>query len=215
MVVITRSKSRKNRRRKISDSRAERVERVERAGLDCDELDRILECDERYDDLLYCVSYDCDILSVDFLIKRGVDVNKVTKHSDGGTSTSLYAAAQEGHLIVVTKLIAAGADVDAATNDGATPLFIAAENDHNDVVTKLIASGADVNMARTTDGSTPLYMAASKCNVAIVANLLQHGADKSIRGWKNRTPLEQVHANNRFFDERACARAAIIGLLTP
>ena len=82
---------------------------------------------------------------------------------DNLTAAPLFVAAQEGHLTVVTKLIAAGADVDkATTDDGSTPLYIAAQSGHLTVVMKLIAAGADVNKARTTDGSTPLYIAAYK-----------------------------------------------------
>ena len=52
---------------------------------------------------------------------------------------------------MVTKLIAAGADVNKAmTTDGNTPLFIAAEKGHLTVVTKLIAAGALVDKAWTT-----------------------------------------------------------------
>ena len=72
------------------------------------------------------------------------------------------------------------------------------------MVTKLIAAGADVNKARTTDGSTPLYIAAQNGHTAIVSKLLQHGADKSIRGFRNRTPLEAAQLDNH---------AAIVALL--
>ena len=72
-------------------------------------------------------------------------------------------AAWQGHLAVVTKLIAAGADVNKArTDDGSTPLFMAAEKGHLTVVTKLIAAGALVDKAETDDGTTPLYIAAQR-----------------------------------------------------
>ena len=64
---------------------------------------------------------------------------------------------------MVTKLIAAGADVNKArTDDGSTPLFMAAEKGHLTVVTKLIAAGALVDKAETDDGTTPLYIAAQR-----------------------------------------------------
>ena len=70
---------------------------------------------------------------------------------------------------------------------------------------KLIAAGADVDKATTTSGSTPLYMAAQEGHTAIVSKLLQHGTDKSIRGFRNRTPLEVAQLKNH---------AAIVALLT-
>ena len=72
------------------------------------------------------------------------------------------------------------------------------------MVTKLIAAGALVNKAETGHGMTPLYIAAQEGHTSIVSKLLQHGADKSIRGWQNRTPLEQAQRKNH---------AAIVALL--
>jgi len=81
---------------------------------------------------------------------------------------------------------------------------MAAQNGHLAVVTKLVAAGADVDKAKTTSGSTPLYIAAQKGHTAIVSKLLQHGADKSIRGFRNRTPLEAAQRKNH---------AAVVALL--
>ena len=55
-------------------------------------------------------------------------------------------------------LIEAGADVNKAMNDGATPLFMAAQWGHEAVVRALIEASADVNKA-TDDGKTPLSVA--------------------------------------------------------
>jgi hypothetical protein len=40
----------------------------------------------------------------------------------------LYAAAEQGHGEIVAGLVAAGADINAAKENGATPLFIAAHS---------------------------------------------------------------------------------------
>lgn len=56
--------------------------------------------------------------------------------SDG--TTSLRAAAANGHNPVVRALLIAGADVDSAAGDGATPMFAAAENGHSSVVHTLL-----------------------------------------------------------------------------
>jgi ankyrin repeat protein len=103
----------------------------------------------------------------------------------------LYAAAQDGHLDEVTKLIAAGADVYGTADDGKTPLYAAASNGHLDVVTKLIAAGADVNAAcgRTNlSTSTPLVIAAANGHLTVVTKLIAAGAlvdgmRHSRRGW--------------------------------
>ena len=89
--------------------------------------------------------------------------------------TPLTIASEWGNSHVVTKLIAAGADVDKATTDGCTPLWIAAENGHLAVVTKLIAAGADVDKAETTSSITPLYIAAQECHLTVVTKLIAAG----------------------------------------
>ncbi len=118
---------------------------------------------------------------------------------------SLLDAAYDGRVNAIDELLAAGADVNQArTTDARTPLFAAAMNGHFTVVTKLIAAGVDVNKAEMTEGVTPLWMAAQNGHTAIVSKLLQHGADKSIRGFQDRTPLEQAQLQNH---------AAVVALL--
>jgi hypothetical protein len=50
----------------------------------------------------------------------------------------LYIAAQDGHEAIVRVLIKAGADIDKAYKNGATPLFFAIKNCHEAVVRTLI-----------------------------------------------------------------------------
>ena len=59
----------------------------------------------------------------------------------------LLSAARYGFDAVVSALVAAGADKNAATQSGATPLFMAAENGHEAVVSALVGAGADKNAA--------------------------------------------------------------------
>jgi len=103
----------------------------------------------------------------------------------------LYAAAQDGHLDEVTKLIAAGADVNArADKYGRTPLYAATRNGHLDVVTKLIAAGANVNVGAKTPrwksppyrfdaplpALPPLHIAAVMGHLTVVTKLIAAGA---------------------------------------
>ena len=43
-------------------------------------------------------------------------------------STPLFYACQEGHTEIVTKLLAANADVNQPNNNDVTPLYVACEN---------------------------------------------------------------------------------------
>ena len=56
------------------------------------------------------------------------------------------AAAGNGHVDVVARLIEVGANVNFQNRDGITALMRAAENDHLNVAELLIARGADVNL---------------------------------------------------------------------
>jgi len=72
-------------------------------------------------------------------------------------------------------LIDANADVNKATNEGATPLYIAANKGDGLVVLELIGAGADINKA-TYDGLTPLYAATRLDHAPIVELLRDIGA---------------------------------------
>ena len=56
------------------------------------------------------------------------------------------------------ELIKAGADVNQANSEGATPLFIAAQKGHEGIVVSLIQAGVDVRKA-CKDGWTPMEIA--------------------------------------------------------
>ena len=78
---------------------------------------------------------------------------------DSRGSTPLFYSARNGHLKVVEKLLAANADVNAATAATAgvwTALQAAAQGDHLEVVERLLAANADVNAAAAGGGHTAL-----------------------------------------------------------
>lgn len=68
----------------------------------------------------------------------------------------MSAAFETGHLAVVYMLVDAGADLEAADCQGATPLHKASFNKHSKVVRALLEAGANSN-SRDLDGGTPLY----------------------------------------------------------
>ena len=64
---------------------------------------------------------------------------------DPSQDVQLLVAARHGDLKEVQKLIAKGADVNMADDNGVTPLIFAAMAGKTDVVRELLKAGADAN----------------------------------------------------------------------
>lgn len=116
------------------------------------------------------------------------------------SQTALHVAASGGHLEVVEKLLAAGADINAATtfsykNEFDTVLQIAAEGGFLNVVDKLLAAGADAN-ADATEWNA-LQRAAKHGHIKVVEKLLAAGAN--------------VNADASMFHGRTALQAAAEG----
>jgi len=121
-------------------------------------------------------------------------VSQAVKH--GTLDDDLIKQSSLGNIAVVGALLAAGADVDARSNDGWTPLHLAAWNGRDSIVEMLLAADADVD-ARTNAGWTPLHGAAWKGRDSIVEMLLAADADVDARtndGW---TPLHLAAQHGR------------------
>jgi cytohesin len=122
--------------------------------------------------------------------KRTEIADLIRKHG-GKTSDwlnagkSIHIATKAGHIEAVKQHLAAGTDVNAEDNIGATPLFGAAGKGHKEIVELLIAEGADVN-AKNRSGWTPLHYAAQKGHKEIAKLLIAGGVDvnaKTDQGW--------------------------------
>jgi len=83
----------------------------------------------------------------------------------------LLPAAQCGHTSTAIALLAAGANPNLISEDGATALYIAVINNHADIVHALLEANANPNML-TKDLATPLYPAVRNGNVDIINLLL-------------------------------------------
>lgn len=156
-----------------------------------------------------------DTAAVERLLASGANVNAQemrTEYVDHGNGSggveyipetgrsALMAAAEKGHLAVVEKLLAAGANVNAHARypevegahmydkgAGETALVFALKNGHNAVAERLLAAGANVNdgghggCVPESDmcGSSPypLGLAAARGDTKMVNALLQHKAD--------------------------------------
>jgi len=96
-------------------------------------------------------------------------------------STALHFAADRGALDCVAALLEAGAAVDAADADGATPLACAALCGHADVVVALLAAGADPE-AEDHDGETAAahaQAAGGAVATAVAAAVAKKSKDKT------------------------------------
>jgi ankyrin repeat protein len=135
------------------------------------------------------------------LIAKKVAVNA----PQGDGATALHWAAFNDDLESAKLLLAAGANVKAATRDGAiTPLFMACRNGSAAMVELLLKAGAGANSASET-GTTALMMAASAGNPEALKVLLAHGATVNAR--------ESAHGQTALIFAAALNRAKAIKVL--
>lgn len=119
--------------------------------------------------------------------------------------TALHWAAFRDDLALVKMLIAAGADVKAATRDGAiTPLFLACTNGNAAIVGELLQAGADANSVNE-NGTTALMTAAASGSADAVKVLLEHGADVKAK--------EHAHGQTALMFAAALNRTAVVKVL--
>jgi uncharacterized protein len=105
-----------------------------------------------------------------------------------GTS-ALHWAVYYDDADMVDRLVAAGADVNARNDYGATPLSQAAVVGNVRVIKRLLGAGADVEAANA-DGQTALMVLARSSNVEAAKLLLKRGAKVDSReAWREQTAL--------------------------
>ena len=121
-------------------------------------------------------------------VERGLAQDAaLVKGIDQSSNTLLHHAAGFGSLETMTRLIDAGADVNAKNRFRSTPLHWAVHDSAK--VSLLLTRGADVN-AKQIEGRTPLFMAASMgATRQTVTLLLDHGADATLATANGQTAL--------------------------
>jgi uncharacterized protein len=111
--------------------------------------------------------------------------------------TPLGFAVFFGHLEAVNALLAAGADVNAASRESMkmSPLGSAMATQQVEIARVLIEHGANVN-AKAANDLRPLHTAASRGNLELASLLLEHGADINARTTDGKTPLSYAEESN-------------------
>lgn len=100
----------------------------------------------------------------------------------------LLSTAAAGRLAEVTRLIEAGADLEARDSQGRTPLLLAVANDHAAVARALLAAGASPD-ARADNRDTPWLLAGAAGRTEIVAAILPLRPDLTLRNRYGGTAL--------------------------
>jgi ankyrin repeat protein len=163
---------------------------------------KLIEGMDHLDGQLYQASWLGRDGAVERLLNLGADVNWVCAYG----FTPLHVAAQMGFLRVVTRLVAAGAVVDAVTTDHSlwTPLLIAAIRGHAAVVTVLLDAGASIH-SKNEDGLSALVLATILKNLPVMALLTAKAeAEKEAAAAAQRVADELVAGEGR---EQAAQRA--------
>ncbi len=115
--------------------------------------------------------------------------------SDGFSPLSL--AVFFGHSETVDTLLAAGAEVNAASRETMklTPLASAMAAGHNQIARTLIDNGANVD-AKGENDLTPLHTAAARGNIEAATLLLEHGAEISATTKDGKKPIAYAEERN-------------------
>jgi beta-lactamase regulating signal transducer with metallopeptidase domain/ankyrin repeat protein len=108
--------------------------------------------------------------------KPEVTNEPVVSENESKLNESLLKAVKDGNIEKVKSLIAVGANVNAADNEGTTTLIFAIVSDHRDVVELLLAKGADIN-AKDKRDCAPMIHAVWNRNLDIINLLLDNRAD--------------------------------------
>ena len=100
-----------------------------------------------------------------------------------GPTTPLLQAVLSGERVAVQRVIASGADVNAANRYGVTPLLLAAQRGRDDLIELLLKAGGSVKTAdaKLPEGQTLLMHAARTGQVASVKALLAAGSNPNAR----------------------------------
>jgi ankyrin repeat protein len=109
----------------------------------------------------------------------------------GALDYNLMIAASNGHSSEIERLIREGADINAETDEGATPLIFAVTNNKLEAVITLLNYNSDANKITSTY-ETPLLIAVKNNNFEITEALIRAGAQVDSPDIFGATPLNHA-----------------------
>ncbi len=128
-------------------------------------------------------------------VQKFLDADFVLPNIDIGDNLSVMAEAiDHNNLLVVSKLIEKGIDVNAVIREGMTALVVASKNGHTEIVKELTKAKANVDIA-TNDGMTPLAWASYNGYTEIIKELIKAKANVNIAANSGMTPLAWASSN--------------------
>jgi ankyrin repeat protein len=128
--------------------------------------------------------------------KPEIEKKELNQEMQNQLNQKLLDAAKEGKTWKLSRLLRAGANIEASGYSDRTPLIWAAEYGHNGVCKLLIENHADLN-AKTRDGNTALMFAAEKGYVSTCALLIDAGADLNEKNKFGFSAFIQAKNNNK------------------
>lgn len=120
-------------------------------------------------------------------VKKHLTKASLTTQDDKGR-TLLHLAVSEGHIELVTLLIAKGIPVNARDHRGRTPFLSVGRNKDTEIAELLLSHGADID-TRSCINSTALHFASLQGNITITEFLLAKGIDVNTANNAGETPL--------------------------
>ncbi len=132
-----------------------------------------------------------NILNTDLAKGTAVELDTSGYISDfypGAVDYNLMIASSKGYTTEIKRLIELGADINAATKEGATPLIFAVANNQTESVKTLLTFNPIIDKV-TTNYETPLLLAVKNNNFEIAEILIRAGADVDLPDTRGATPL--------------------------
>jgi ankyrin repeat protein len=135
---------------------------------------------------LHIAANNGELPLVKALVDRQADVNAGANYGESPLMAAI-AASMKNHRTTSSILIEAGADVNAATQDNATPLIFAAATGNADLVRLMMTAGADPSPQSKKLNMSALHIACDRNHSEVVRLLLRD----------NRTNVEARDKDNK------------------